>query len=110
MSYLDQAIMTLLAATERESLPLSGGAQLDWTPRTSTLTATRLNRGLESSPNEQATFEAYIRRAGYDHTPGRPCAWEADTMGNERIGVQWTVTQAKPSKKSQRREAQASLF
>lgn len=110
MSYLDQAIKTLLASTERESLPLSGGAQLDWTPRTSTLTATRLNRGLESSPNEQTTFEAYIRRAGYTHTPGQPCAWVVDAMGNERVGVQWTITQAKPSKKSQHGDAQPSLF
>jgi hypothetical protein len=96
-----------LASTEPKSASLPNGARLEWTPETRTLSATRLNRGLETQPSEQRIFEAHIRRAGYEHGPAAFCTYSADAVGNERIGVTWKVM---PAKRAAASDAQLSLF
>lgn len=112
-NYLQSILIELCKSDKDASKTLSDGARLDWNATRKTLTATRLNRGLVQRPNEQATFEREIRQCGYAHTHAAPVAIQADSLGNERIGVRWVVTKAKPkpaSKAAQKREMQGSLF
>lgn len=104
---LDELIADLLASTEPKSINMPNGARLFWTPETRTLSATRLNRGLETQPSEQRIFEAHIRLAGYDHAPAVNYTSHADAVGNERIGVMWKIT---PAKRMEASDAQLSLF
>lgn len=111
-NYLQPILTELFTSDKDASKKLSGGARLDWNATRKTLTATRLNRGLDQRPNEQAMFEREIRRCGYAHTHAAPVAIQADSLGNERIGVRWVITKAIPrqSKAALKREAQGSLF
>ena len=104
---LHELIADLLASTEPKVANLQNGARLDWTPETRTLSATRLNRGLETQPSEQRIFEAHIRLAGYDHAPAVNYTGHVDAVGNERIGVTWKVA---PAKRTEASDAQLSLF
>lgn len=104
---LEELIADLLTSTEPKAVNLPNGARLFWTPETRTLSATRLNRGLETQPSEQRIFEAHIRRAGYEHAKAEPYECAADEVGNERIGVKWKVT---PAKRTETSDAQLSLF
>lgn len=111
-NYLQSILTELFTSDKDVSKTLSGGARLDWNATRKTLTATRLNRGLESAPSEQKTFEREIRQCGYAHTHAAPVAIQADSLGNERIGVRWVVTKAIPkqSKAALKRETQGGLF
>lgn len=104
---LHELIADLLASTEPKSVSLPAGARLDWTPETRTLSATRLNRGLETQPSEQRVFEAHIRRAGYEHERAEPHVQLIGFLDDERIGVKWKVM---PAKRKEISDAQLSLF
>ena len=104
---LDELIADLLASPAPRSVKLPNGAMLEWAPEARILSATRLNRGLETQPSEQRIFEANIRRAGYSHSAATLCTYATGGVGNERIGVTWKVTLTKRTEAS---DAQLSLF
>lgn len=107
--YPNDILTGLFESNTNKTESLTGGARLDWDAAAKTLTATRLNRGLETKPSEQATFEAYIRKCGYTPSQAETVTLPIDAH-NERIGVQWVIAKAKRSKAAMKREAQGSLF
>lgn len=112
-NYLQPILTSLFTSDKDATTRLSGGARLDWTAKTKTLTATRLNRGLQGHPSEQNIFEREIRAAGYAHTEGEPVHWRIDDGPNQQIGVKWVISKAKPkpaSKAAMKSEMQGSLF
>ena len=109
-NYLQPILTELFTSDKDMSKTLSGGARLDWNAKTKTLTVTRLNRGLDVRPDERTTFEREIRACGYAHTHAYPLTIPVDSLGNERIGIQWIIAKGRPSKAAAKREAQGSLF
>ena len=109
MSALQTILIEMFTSEKDVTKYLTGGARLEWDALDKTLTATRINAGLQTTPDEQKTFEREIRIAGYKHGEGAPVSLRSDAL-NDRFGVRWTITKAAPSKKALKAEAQGSLF
>ena len=89
MPMLDQLIREIVSGQAKSPHMMRGGARLEWNPADRVLSATRLNKSLPNT--EIATFERFIRDAGFTAGKRREISIFTGGFGDRWTGVAWPI-------------------